>query len=110
MAAIGFTAAGGWRGGFIIPLFLTGACIGKAVAIVIPGLNPALAMIGTMAALNVVVTRTPISTTLLLTTLTGFGTFTPILFASLIGFFLAPEAPLIESQLKVQNENDGDSK
>lgn len=100
MAAISFTVTGGWRGGFIIPLFFTGACIGKALAALIPGLNPALAMICTMAALNAAVTRTPVSTTLLLAKLTGVNPFTPILFASLTGFFLAPKAPLIKSQLK----------
>lgn len=100
MATISFTVTGGWPGGFIIPLFLTGACIGKAIAVLIPGLNPALAMICTMASLNAAVTRTPVSTTLLLTQLTNVNSLTPILFASLIGFFLAPEAPLIGSQLK----------
>lgn len=104
MAAISVTVTGGWRGGFIIPIFFTGACIGKAVAILIPGINPALAMICTMAALNAGVTRTPVSTTLLLTKLTNVSPFTPILFASLIGFFLAPKVPLIASQLKVQKE------
>ena len=104
MAAISLTVTGGWRGGFIIPLFFTGACVGKAVAILIPGLNPVLAMICTMAALNSAVTRTPVSTTLLLSKLTGFTPLTPILFASLVGFFLAPKAPLIKSQLKVQPE------
>ncbi|MBD2610245.1 MAG: chloride channel protein [Nostoc sp. GBBB01] len=102
MASISITVTGGWRGGFIIPLFFTGACIGKAIAILIPGLNPALAMICTMAAINAAVTRTPISTTLLLSKLTNFSPFTPILFASLIGFFLAPKVPLIASQLKSQ--------
>ncbi|WP_445634457.1 Cl-channel voltage-gated family protein [Nostoc sp. DSM 114161] len=102
MASISITVTGGWRGGFIIPLFFTGACIGKAIAILIPGLNPALAMICTMAAINAAVTRTPISTTLLLSKLTNFTPFTPILFASLIGFFLAPKVPLIGSQLKSQ--------
>lgn len=102
MASISMTVTGGWRGGFIIPLFFTGACIGKAAAILIPGLNPALAMICTMAAINAAVTRTPISTTLLLSKLTNFTPFTPILFASLIGFFLAPKVPLIASQLKTQ--------
>lgn len=102
MATISITVTGGWRGGFIIPLFFTGACIGKAVAAFIPGLNPALAMICTMAAVNAAVTRTPISTTLLLSKLTNFSPFTPILFASLIGFFLAPKIPLITSQLKSQ--------
>ncbi|MDZ7955469.1 chloride channel protein [Nostoc sp. DedQUE09] len=104
IAAISITVTGGWRGGFIIPLFFTGACIGKAVAILIPGLNPALAMICTMAAVNAAVTRTPISTTLLLSKLTNLSPFTPILFASLIGFFLAPKVPLIASQLKSQRE------
>lgn len=102
MTAIGVTVTGGWRGGFIIPLFFTGACIGKAVAMLIPGVNPALATICTMAALNAGVTRTPVSTTLLLTKLTNITPLTPILFASLIGFFLAPKVPLITSQLKTK--------
>ncbi len=104
MAAISVTVTGGWRGGFIIPLFFTGACVGKAVAALTPGLNPTLAMICTMAAVNAAVTRTPVSTTLLLSKLTNFSPFTPILFASLIGFFLAPKVPLIESQLKSPRE------
>ncbi|BAY61243.1 Cl- channel voltage-gated family protein [Calothrix brevissima NIES-22] len=104
MATISMTVTGGWRGGFIIPLFFTGACVGKAVAMLIPGVNPALAMICTMAAINAAVTRTPISTTLLLSKLTNFSPFTPILFASLMGFFLAPKVPLIASQLKNQTE------
>lgn len=104
MATISITVTGGWRGGFIIPLFFTGACIGKAIALLIPGLNPALAMICTMAALNAAVTRTPVSTTLLLAKLTNISPFTPILFASLVGFFLSPKLPLIASQLKSQSQ------
>ncbi|MBD2014631.1 chloride channel protein [Microcoleus sp. FACHB-53] len=104
MVTISLTVTGGWRGGFIIPIFFTGACLGKAIAALIPGINPALAMICTMAALNASVTRTPISTTLLLSKLTNFAPFTPILFASLVGFFLAPKVPLITSQLKSPSE------
>jgi H+/Cl- antiporter ClcA len=104
MATISLTVTGGWRGGFIIPLFFTGACIGKAIAAFIPGLDPSLAMICTMAALNAAVTRTPVSTTLLLAKLANIAPFTPILFASLVGFFLAPKAPLIASQLKTHKE------
>lgn len=104
MATISLTVTGGWRGGFIIPIFFTGACLGKAIAALLPGMNPALAMICTMAALNASVTRTPISTTLLLTKLTNVSPLTPILFASLVGFFLAPKVPLITSQLKSQSE------
>lgn len=102
MGAIAITVNGEWRGGFIIPLFLTGACIGKAIALLIPGLHPVLTMIAVMAALNAAVTRTPISTTLLLTKLTGFTPLTPILFASLVGFFLSPKLPFIKSQMKSQ--------
>jgi hypothetical protein len=42
--------------------------------------------------------------------LTGFTPFTPILFASLTGFFLAPKVPFIESQLKSQPETLDDRK
>ncbi|HEY9640428.1 MAG TPA: chloride channel protein, partial [Coleofasciculaceae cyanobacterium] len=104
MFAIGFTVNGEWRGGFIIPLFFTGACIGKAIALLIPGVHPVLPMIAVMASLNSGVTRTPISTTLLLTKLTGFTPFTPILFASLVGFFLSPKTPLIKSQLRSEHQ------
>jgi H+/Cl- antiporter ClcA len=104
MLAISVTVTGGWRGGIIIPLFFTGACIGKAVAFTIPGLETELAMICTMAALNAAVTRTPVSTTLLMAKLTGLSQFTPVLFASLVGFFLAPKVPFIASQLKLKQE------
>lgn len=110
MLAISITVTGSWRGGIIIPLFFTGACIGKAVAIAIPSFEPVLAMICTMAALNAAVTRTPISTTLLMAKLTGISPFTPVLFASLVGFFLAPKVPFIASQLKLQRETSSESK
>lgn len=102
MAAISITVTGGWRGGIIIPLFFIGACFGKAITAIYPELDTTLAMICIMAALNATVTRTPISTTLLLAKLTGFNPFTPILFASITGFFLAPRIPFIASQLKVK--------
>jgi len=108
MLAISITVTGGWRGGIIIPLFFTGACIGKAVAFTSSNLNSALAIICTMAALNAAVTRTPISTTLLLAKLTGLSIFTPVLFASLFGFFLAPRVPFIASQLKLREKSSGE--
>lgn len=104
MAAIGVTVSGGWPGGFIIPLFFIGACLGKAIAVFVPGINPSLSMICVMAAINAAVTRTPISTTLLLSKLTNFAPLTPILFASLLGFFFAPKVPLIASQIKSKQD------
>lgn len=109
LLAIALTVTGGWRGGIIIPLFFVGACLGKAIAAIFPEVDAVLAMICLMAALNVSVTRTPISTTLLLAKLTGFMPFTPILFASLIGFFLAPRIPFIASQLSSEKVHQAES-
>jgi H+/Cl- antiporter ClcA len=62
-------------------------------------------MVGCMAAINACVTRTPISTIILLSTLTGFHAFILIMFASLTGFVLAPKTPLIASQLKGESQS-----
>lgn len=97
--AIGVTVTSGWRGGFIIPLFFVGASLGLIIHHYIPTVNLALTIVSCMAAINACVTRTPMSTTILLSTLTGFTYFIPILFASLTGYFLAPRMPFIKSQL-----------
>ena len=92
------TVTSGWRGGFIIPLFFVGASLGLIIHQLFPSTNAALAIVSCMAAVNSCVTRTPMSTTILLATLTGFSYFIPILFASLGGYFLAPRIPFIKSQ------------
>lgn len=98
--AISITVTSGWRGGFIIPLFFVGATLGLIIYQLFPAINLTLAIVSCMAAINSCVTRTPMSTTILLATLTGFGHFIPILFASLTGYFLAPRIPFIGSQMK----------
>lgn len=97
--AIAISVTSGWRGGFIIPLFFVGATLGLIIHQLFPGTNLLLAMVSCMAAVNACVTRTPMSTTILLATLTGFGQFIPIFFASLTGYFLAPKIPFITSQM-----------
>ncbi|MER2997311.1 chloride channel protein [Pontibacter populi] len=101
--AISFTVTSGWRGGFIIPLFFVGAITGLIINSLFPGQNLPLILVSCMAAINACVTRTPISTIILLSTLTGFHQFVPIMFASLTGFFLAPKTPLINAQLGVKS-------
>ena len=96
--AISITVTAGWRGGFIIPLFFVGASLGLIIYQIFPTINPSLAIISCMAAVNACVTRTPMSTTILLSTLTGFSYFIPVLFASLTGYFLAPKIPFIKAQ------------
>ncbi len=102
VVAISITVTSGWRGGFIIPLFFSGATLGLIIHHVFPSVNLSLAVISCMAAINACVTRTPMSTTILLSTLTGFSYFIPIMFASLTGYFFAPRIPFISSQLKEQ--------
>lgn len=98
--AISVTVTSGWRGGFIIPLFFVGASLGLIIHQLFPETNLSLVVITCMAAINACVTRTPMSTTILLATLTGFDYFIPILFASLTGYFLAPRIPFIGSQME----------
>ncbi len=94
------TVTSGWRGGYIIPLLFIGAALGMIVYKVYPeGQQLGLVVVCCMAAVNASVTRTPISTIILVGTLTGFQSFIPILFASLTGFFLAPKSPLIAAQV-----------
>tara|TARA_R100001369_G_scaffold92244_3_gene136385 strand:+ start:891 stop:2165 length:1275 start_codon:yes stop_codon:yes gene_type:complete len=97
--AISVTVTSGWRGGFIIPLFFVGATLGLIIHQLFPSVDVSLAVICCMASINACVTRTPMSTTILLATLTGFTYFIPILFASLTGYFLAPRIPFIGSQM-----------
>lgn len=105
--AIAITVTSGWRGGFIIPLFFTGATLGLIIHQIFPTVNLSLAVISCMAAINACVTRTPMSTTILLSTLTGFSYFIPIMFASLTGYFFAPRIPFISSQLKEEEDQMG---
>jgi len=97
--AISVTVTSGWRGGFIIPLFFVGATLGLIIHQIFPSVDVSLAVICCMASVNACVTRTPMSTTILLATLTGFSYFIPILFASLTGYFLAPKIPFIGAQM-----------
>ena len=103
--AIAITVTSGWRGGFIIPLFFVGATLGLIIHQIFPATSLTLAIISCMAAINACVTRTPMSTTILIATLTGFSYFIPILFASLTGYFLAPRIPFISSQMRNQEKN-----
>lgn len=97
--AIAITVTSGWRGGFIIPLFFCGAALGLLIHTIFPEISLSLTIVSCMAAINACVTRTPMSTTILLATLTGFTYFIPILFASLTGYFLAPRIPFIAAQM-----------
>ena len=78
----------GLVGGFIIPLFFVGVGLGLILYVMFPSINSTLAIISCMAAINACVTRTPMSTTILLATLTGFGYFIPKIDRKPVGYVL----------------------
>lgn len=102
--AIALTVTSGWKGGFIIPLFFVGCTLGLIIHHIFPSVNLSLATVSCMAAINACVTRTPLSTIILLSSLTGFSYFIPIMFASLTGYFFAPRLPFISTQMTEEKQ------
>lgn len=99
MLAVSVTLNSGFRGGFIFPLFFIGGTAGAALSIATADWFPRpLSIVCLMAATNVGVTRTPISTTILLGTLTSLSVTPLILAASLTAFVLTNKIQLIQSQ------------
>ena len=71
MVAIAYGIAGGFRGGFIFPLFCCGTAFGAALTFVFPDLPAPYACLCLAAAMNVAITRTSIATPIILTFLAG---------------------------------------
>lgn len=100
LVAISFTVAGGYRGGFIFPLFTVGAALGRAIFFVLPFIPVQLCVLCMAAAINVAVTRTSLATTLILAYLAGDqNTISSILAASLVSLFATAYMPFIASQV-----------
>ncbi|MFB6136661.1 MAG: chloride channel protein [Halobacteriaceae archaeon] len=97
--AVGLAAAvtihGNWLGGLIVPHMFMGAVVGKAAALLVPGLPATLAVLG-MAAFNAVVTGTPLSSALIAIALTGGASVTPVFLASLVAFVAGPSVGFLE--------------
>lgn len=98
MVAICCTIHGGFRGGFIFPLFFTGASLGLAIAFGVPAIHPTIAVICCMAAINVAITKTPISTTIILTVLSDTTILPVIAIASFTSFLLTSNIGLLKTQ------------
>ena len=98
MFAISFTLHSGFLGGFIFPLFFIGANTGLAIALLIPSLHPTIAMVCLMAAVNVAVTKTPVSTSIILSVLSGTAMLPVIVIASFVSFMLTSNIAMIGTQ------------
>lgn len=98
MFAISFTIHGGFRGGFIFPLFFTGANLGLAISLAIPSVHPTIAMLCCMAAINVAITKTPISTSIILGVLSDTSILPIIAIASFTSLLLTNNVSLLQTQ------------
>lgn len=96
----------GWRGGFIIPLFFVGACMGLAAAQVFD-VDPVVAMTTLMAAAVVGVTKTPLGSALVVSEIAGLRVLPPVLVASLVALLLTSRVALLETQRRREGEFEG---
>ncbi len=98
MFAISFTLHSGFLGGFIFPLFFIGANVGLAIAIAVPQIHPTVGMVCLMAAVNVAVTKTPVSTSIILSVLSGTAMLPVIVISSFTSFLLTGRIAMIGTQ------------
>lgn len=106
MLAVACTLHSGFRGGFIFPLFYIGAAVGLAISLAVPQIHPTIGMVCMMAAVNVAITKTPISTTVILSVLSDTAMVPVIVIASFVSFLLTTQVCLIKTQrTRTQKEN-----
>jgi H+/Cl- antiporter ClcA len=98
LVASSVTWATEWRGGFIIPLFFVGACVGRALHVAAPGTTEAVLVAGCMAAGVAAVTRTPIGSALVVSGMAGLRLLPTTLLASVVAFALSGSLGLITTQ------------
>ena len=98
MFAISFTLHSGFLGGFIFPLFFIGANVGLAISLAVPQVHPTVGMVCLMAAVNVAVTKTPVSTSIILSVLSGTAMLPVIVISSFTSFVLTSQIAMIGTQ------------
>jgi H+/Cl- antiporter ClcA len=101
LAAISFSLAGGFRGGFIFPLILAGGAVGRALSDCFPNHVPVqIGILCVAAGCNSAITRTALATTLVLSFLSGEQMALPaILMASLTSLFATGYLKFIKTQI-----------
>jgi H+/Cl- antiporter ClcA len=101
LVTISFSVAGGFRGGVIFPLMASGAAFGRAVHILFPFIPMQVCVLCFAAAVQVPVTRTALSTTIILAYLAGEPqVVAAVLGASLVSIFCTVNTPvLIKTQI-----------
>lgn len=100
LIAISFTVGGGYRGGYIFPAMASGAAFGRALFYFFPFIPVQLCVLCMAGAINVAITRTSISTTLILAYLSGEqNALSAVLASSLVALFATSYRPFISTQM-----------
>lgn len=100
IVTISYTVAGGFRGGYIFPFFMTGAAFGRVLYAVCPHIPLPVAILSFSAGINVAITRTGLASTIILGFLSGEPFAVPsILAASLCSLFATAYVPFIKTQI-----------
>ena len=111
LVAISVTVLAGYRGGFIFPFMFAGHAIGTGLAILFPSvLSPGAASLCVACAINVAVTRTVISTPIVMATLSGrVDCFSSLLVASIVAINITGDESIIKAARKrwLRYELDG---
>lgn len=96
LLTISCSIAGGFRGGVIFPLFASGAAFGRALHAVCPFIPVQVCVLSFAAAIQVPITRTALSTSIILTYLSGEPqALAAILAASLVSLFCTVNTPVL---------------
>jgi len=100
LIAISFSVAGGYRGGFIFPFFACGAAFGQVVYTIFPQSHLPLLCLCLAAGINVGITRTALSTPIILCYL-GKEPYaiTAVLVASIVSLFATSYMSFIKTQI-----------
>jgi H+/Cl- antiporter ClcA len=99
LASAAITLAGRWKGGIIIPMFLTGYCVGRALAEWTghDGWYIVLAA-SMMVACNTGMTKTPLGSALVVSEMTALTLVPPLVIAALVSLCLTTRVTFIEGQ------------
>ncbi len=98
LVASAVTITSGWRGGFIIPLFLVGTALGRLGHLVVPGVDEIVLITALMAATNAGVTKTPLGSTIVVSEMAGLQLLPTTLIATVVSLLLTSGHGVIASQ------------
>jgi len=96
--ALSLCLHGGFRGGVVFPLLFVGSCMGMAAHQVFPAIPVSVALVTTMAAVTVAVTKTPLSLVVILAVISHTAMLPLITTATLASYLCTLPIAWIPSQ------------